>query len=150
MGLQGLIDQEKGDVPERAWPDHKRQDELEEWLDDLENEIPIELDVDFIEVSPPMTQTAAMAYKDSSDNKDREYYIRVSEWVMENEPDDVIRGTILHELAHIWFWENGDGDISDGDDMFSYVLGGLGAHLSGVDFKGYEYETYMKHLTDVY
>lgn len=150
MGLQGLIDQEKGDVPERAWPDHKRQDELEQWVETMKEEIPVDLEVDFIEVSPTMTNYSAKAYRDNSLDNVRKYYIRVAEHTMDDQSDDEIRAVILHELVHIWFWENGDGDISDGDDLFSYVLGGLGAHLNKTNFDGYEYQTYIKHVTDVY
>lgn len=132
MGLGDIIDQTDNHSG-RAWPDHGRQEELEDWMDELSQEFPGEVRVDFIEVSPQMTKCYAKAYWDEK-SKERDRYIRVSKDFFENHSDDRVKAVILHELVHIWFFQEGYTSVTERDERFTYVLGAVGAHVSGVSF----------------
>jgi len=133
----------------RYFPDHERQDELEQWMEDLMDRFPEPIDVDFIEVSPQMTKHAAMAYWDHG-SQDRDKYIRVSKNAMDRLTDDQIKSIILHELVHCWFYMNGDNDVTERDPMFTYVLGAVGAHLSGYDFNDEMVKRHASKFSDYY
>lgn len=130
MGLGDIVDEYESHNG-RAYPDHERQEELEEWLEELSEAFPEDLHVDFIEVSPKMTKYDAKAYWDKA-SEDRDRYIRVAKSSMENYTDKQIKALILHELCHIWFYQKGHHDVTEKDERFTYVLGAVGASVSGV------------------
>jgi len=142
MGL-GNLDDVNLKHSGRHFPDHERQDELNDWLEELRHEFPEPVNVDFIEVSPQLTKAWAKAYWDHS-SKDRDRYIRLSKRLVENYTDDQIKSVILHELAHCWFYQNGDNDVTERDPIFSYVLGAVGAQVSGY---GFDHEIVERHCS---
>lgn len=146
MGLGEFVD-DKSPESGRAYPDHERQEELEEWLEELSDEFPEPIEVDFIEVSPNMTRHCAKAYWDKSD-KDRDRYIRLSEQFVEEHTDGQIKSVILHELVHAWLYQNGDADVTERDPIFTYILGAVGAHVSGFGFSDEMMKKYCAPFSD--
>lgn len=131
----------------RYYPDHERQDELEEWLEECKEAFPVDIEVDFIEVSTKMTQRLAMSYWDHT-RGDRDRYIRVSEWCMDKYDDWQIKSIIMHELCHAWLFQNGDRNITERDPIFTYILGATGSHLSGYMFSNNEFKKYCVPFID--
>lgn len=106
---------------------HEYDDTLQEWADEMESKFPGGLEYEYIEVSPKMSKYQAKAYFPQGEPN----YIRVAEDTVDNYSDEYIKMILLHELVHIWMSNNGHGHISDGDKVFNWVLGMVGADVSG-------------------
>lgn len=113
---------------DRAYPPHEYEERLWEWVDGLQDRFPEEVQIDFIEVSDRMTQAQAKGY---CKERGTVLYIRIAERVIENEDDEYIKTILLHEMVHLWFYQNSWFDVGDSDPIFNWVLGAVGADLSG-------------------
>ena len=54
------------------------------------------------------------------------YYIYVDREVFESQ-EWIVEGTMAHEMVHLYCYQNGHTDISDGDPMFEWMCGRVGA-----------------------
>lgn len=128
MGLGSFKKDDYNSHEKKAFGYHPRNEELQELVDELQSRFPEKVQVDFIEVSTKMTKTWAKAYRSSGTQ-----YIRVAEHFIEEYGDDkdMVKRAVLHEMVHLWFYQNGYGDISDNDALFNWALGMVGADISG-------------------
>ena len=131
----------------RRYPDHQYQDEIESWMEELKKDLPDEVDVEFIEVSTDMPKSLARAYKKKRGDQIT-YYIRVSDRAFKGNTDNHIKSVILHELVHIWFWEHVDKKITERSVEFTYVLGAVGAQVSGFNFDDYMITDCLSKFSD--
>lgn len=103
---------------------------LEEIVDNHQDRFPYEIRVDFIEASPELTKHAGKAYYKDDGNK-RHQYIRIKESIARDDDMQTVR-IVLHEMVHVYFYQLGLKDISDGDKLFEWVCGRVMADISGV------------------
>lgn len=133
MGLGDIVSEENKSHEKRQYPDHKIQDRLEEVIDKYRPRFPGGVNVEFIEVSPRITDKDGYAYYDSGG------YIRVSKETVETLPWYYIDCLIAHEMVHLWMDQNGY-DYSDGDRIFNWVCGQVGADVTKIGPKSEQYE----------
>lgn len=108
----------------KRYPSHEWDDKLEQWAEEVTPRFPGGVEYDFIEVSPEMTRTSGFAYKKTENG-----YIRISEQSIEKYPEYYVKFVLIHELAHLWFYQNGYEEYSDGSGIFEWVLGRVGGDL---------------------
>ena len=137
MGLLNLGPDGDGtnDKKYRTYPDHEKQDFIEDVVERRKSDFPGGVDVGFVEISPEMTRTQGYAYF-----KPEHDYIRIAERVIENHSEEYVEMVIVHEMIHIWLHQNGRDDVSDGTKLFEWICGYLGADIDGTapgrrDFK---------------
>jgi hypothetical protein len=129
-----------------SWRQYKKYNltdkdkKVEQIVDELRELFPVELEMDFIEVSPAMEGLNGWAYW-RRDNGEVYQFIRVSEHLVDH-GGYRLRSVILHEMVHILFYNMGyrEGnphkpDVSDGHPAFHWVLGAVGANISQVNTK---------------
>lgn len=104
---------------------HDYEEKLDQMIQRNEEKFPIDLDIDFVEVSPRMEKTRAKAHK----KPDGSYYIRVSKKFIETHSDERIELTVIHEMVHIYFYRQGFTDHGHGK-YFRWVLGRVGGSMT--------------------
>lgn len=122
---------------------HPADDKLNEWLDEFEEKFPEPIDVEFVEVSRKMTKSHAKAYWDAESG---EKYIRIADFVLEQFDEEHQRRVLIHEMVHVYMYQNGY-NYSDHDDIFTWVLGRVGADISGIG-PGHEQHDIMMEFLD--
>jgi len=132
MGLNDIVpeEQQQSNAEEsyRQYSVHEYEDTLIGWIDELQDRFPEEVQVDFIEVSPEMTSTHGYAYRKPGGIQ----YIRIAEFVTEDYPQWYQKMVVLHEMVHMFMYQRGMDDVSDGDPLFEWVLGTVGADVNGL------------------
>jgi len=141
MGLGDLTPDGTQSNSYRQYPDHEKQDELEQMVDEAEGLFPGGVEIEFIEVSPEMTRTQGYCY-----NREVGNYIRIAECVMENRPMWYVEMVVRHEMVHAWMDQNGYGDFSDGSKVFEWVCGRVGADITDTAPGHEEYEVIEQFL----
>lgn len=130
MGLNDLIDESnqtsEAERQYRSFSYHKYEERVEEWVDELQSEFPEEVQVDFVEISTRMRKSSAKAYW-----RGEHQYLRVAEWSVEKYDDEYLKEIVLHEMVHLYFRQIGKGEVDDNSRLFNWVLGQVGADLSG-------------------
>jgi len=104
---------------------HEYNEKLEQWMKEFQEKFPVELQIEFIEVSPQMNKHAAMAYRREAST----YYIRVSETYINQSTDRDIKFTLLHEMVHVYFYQMGYKRTRH-DKYFRWVAGRVGADMT--------------------
>lgn len=140
MGLGDLVDGGLRD-PNRYYPDHEWDEQLYEWAEEVQLRFPGGVEYDFIEVSPEMSRHDGFAYY-----KGENGFIRISEKMIQNRTEEFVKKVLIHELAHLWFYQNGYYQYSDGSGVFEWVLGRVGADLNEVGPGTEEYEIMEEFL----
>lgn len=139
MGLKDLVDESEqvSDVESRyrSFSYHPYEEKIEEWVDELQQRFPEEVQVDFVEVSTRMTKTQAKAYF-----RDEGQYLRVSERFVDTEDDEYLKQIVLHEMVHLYFNQIGKPEVSDNNALFNWVLGAVNADMSGTSPGHWKYE----------
>ena len=126
-GLDGLIDEGVSDVQEyKHYGHHDWNSKLQSMVDELQERFPVEVEVGFIEVSPEMSKHGGLTYK-----KPEGYFIRISEYIITNHSKEYVRTVVAHEMAHIYMWQIGRGELTEKSPLFSWVLGRVGGTVSG-------------------
>lgn len=129
MGLKDIADAStNSNDTERKYKSfghHEWNSRLEEMVEDLQKRFPCEIDCEFIEVSPSMTKTGGKAYYREEGN-----YIRVSERVIETETPEYVKMIVAHEMVHLYCYQKGHHNVSDGDKLFNWLLGMVCADVS--------------------
>lgn len=115
--------------PHRNYPYNDFEDDSWEWFDELEERFPEEIKCDFIEVSPNITKYNARAYYRENG---RYTYIRFSKHYVENYTDKELKETLLHEMVHLYTYQKGYFNISDGSHLFKWLCGSVGAKINQV------------------
>jgi len=111
----------------RRYGSHKYDKKLERWVEEFQHRFPVELDIEFVEVSPNLSKHSAKAYR----REGTIYFIRMSEFYMDNYSDKSCRLTLLHEMVHVYFYQMGYSDTNH-DKYFRWVLGRVGGSIRGV------------------
>jgi predicted SprT family Zn-dependent metalloprotease len=125
MGLEDF--KSESDSHYKQYGYHEYNEKLEKWADEMEERFPIDLNIEFVEVSPQMNQTRGMAYR--RDNST--YYIRLAEWFVGIKSDERIKLTLLHEMVHVYFYRQGYSDTHH-DKYFRWVVGRVGASMTNM------------------
>ena len=107
------------------YSEHEYDEKLELMLENLEERFPVDLKIDFIEVSPRMSKTRAKAYRRDGDT----YYIRVSEEFIDASSDERIELTVLHEMCHVYAYVKGVSEINH-NKFFRWIVGRVGASMT--------------------
>lgn len=110
----------------RAYNKHPKEDQLEEWKEELQSRFPVNLDIEFIEVSPKMSKHYGMAYYRGNTT-----FIRISQHFIENYSDRKVKMTLLHEMCHVYFYQMGYKDAKH-DKYFRWVVGRVMASMTGM------------------
>lgn len=144
-GMDELIEAEGGLVEEhhyRAYPKHDYEDKLWRWFNELEERFPCEVECDFIEVSPRMTKYNAKAYWRTDPQSQ---FIRVAKFYIDEEPDENIRETILHEMVHLYTYQEGFANsVNDASRIFTWICGQVGVKINQVPTRSAEW----RHLAE--
>jgi hypothetical protein len=118
----------------------EKDKKLEAIVDELEDKFPEKLELDFIEASPAMDSNCGWAYQ-RTEGGAKVRFIRIGEWLVD-QGGSRLRSTVLHEMVHIFLYQNGFNNsnphkpsITDGDPEFHWILGAVGASISGVSTK---------------
>jgi predicted SprT family Zn-dependent metalloprotease len=125
MGLEDFNGSGGNDY--KQYGHHEYNEKLENWMEEFQDRFPIELQIEFVEVSTQMSKHAAKAYQRDSDT----YYIRVSETYIDRSSDRPIKFTLLHEMVHIYFWQKGYKKTNH-DKYFRWVAGRVGADMTRI------------------
>lgn len=134
-GLKDVVDQKGGrtdSTNHRAYPYDEREEKLWEWFDELEERFPEDIECEFIEVSPRLERCHAKAYL----KPDGTQYIRMADDYLRATRDWKVKRTLLHEMVHLYTYQKGHSDISDGSHLFKWLCGAVGAHINQVSENG--------------
>lgn len=118
----------------RRYGSHPADDTLWEMVDELQERFPGEIEIDFIEVAPHDVKYDGKAYW-RTENEGVYQYIRVSESALLKSEERTKR-VLAHEMVHLYCFQNGHTDVSDGDSVFHWLLGHVEAQISHVDDEG--------------
>ena len=130
----------------QQYPSHPDDGRINRMIDELQEEFPEEVRIDFVEVSPRMTKTYAMAYWRERDGEYTQF-MRVGEHYTEVD-DETLRRTVLHEMIHLFCYQKGYRDLSERSVMFTWLLGRLGASVSGIDQDNKKWQDLAKPFLD--
>jgi len=117
MGLDRFVKQSSD--RHKIYGSHEYDEKLEQIIQKHKDKFPIDLKIEFIEVSSAMTKAHATAYSREGNSK---HYIRVSEDFIESSSDERIELTIVHEMVHIYFYQQGYLNHNH-DKYFRWVVG---------------------------
>jgi len=130
MGLDDFTTNATTESLYKSYNLEELDERLEEIVENHQDRFPYEVRVDFIEASPELKSHAGKAYyRNKGDGVHR--YIRIKEWVARQDNMYTVR-VVLHEMVHIYFYQLGLTNISDGDKLFEWVCGRVMADISGV------------------
>jgi len=138
MGLAQLID-DKGDSNSTSSPvsprygHHEYNDTLRAWVDEFNERFPVEVDIEFIEVSPQLKSNATKLYAKHKEG-DLYQYIRVKEGLWE-QGEWFVRQRILYLMVSAYFNQIGMPKIGPANDEFKWVCGRVGAATNPIDFR---------------
>lgn len=122
----GLHDFNNSNSEHRAYKEHPKEEKLEEWKEQLNERFPIDLEIEFIEVSPKLSKHCGKAYYRGDTT-----FIRISQDYIENNTDRKVKLTLLHEMCHIYFYQMGYKDTNH-DKYFRWVVGRVMASMTGM------------------
>lgn len=136
MGLGQLIDDKGGSKTDSSpvsprYGHHEYNDTLSEWVDELNERFPVEVDIEFIEVSPQLSSNATKLYVKKIDG-DLYQYIRVKEGLWEDR-EWFARQRILYLMVSAYFNQIGMSNIGPANDEFKWVCGRVGAMTNPID-----------------
>lgn len=142
MGLEDFKSERNNGY--RQYGSHEYDDKLETWKDDFMERFPIDLNIEFIEVSPKMTKHNAMAYRRDVNT----YYIRVSEQFINLNNDERIKLTLLHEMVHVYFYQQGYTKTNH-DKYFRWVVGRVGASMTHMSINDRKWQDCIEPFLDM-
>lgn len=122
----GLHDFSGSKSEHRAYNGHPKEDQLEEWKDELQERFPVDLDIEFIEVSPKMSKHYGKAYY-----RGDTAFIRISQDYIESNEDRKVKLTLLHEMCHVYFYQMGYKETNH-DKYFRWVVGRVMASMTSM------------------
>lgn len=104
---------------------HEYNEILESKIDEYRDRFPIDLDIEFVEVSPMMEKNNACVYY-----KEDCVFIRFSESFIGRGSDGLIFRTLLNCMVEIYCYRQGHEDI-DRNKYFRWIVGRVGGGMSG-------------------
>lgn len=139
MGLDELVDSTstKNLSRYRRYGSHEKDDYIWEIIESHQHRFPQEIECDLVEVATSNPNYDAKAYTRGSGD-DRVQYLRVAERCFSMK-DSKLRSIILHEMVHLYCYQNGRPDISDGSTMFKWLCGQVGCTVNQIQYGGREW-----------
>lgn len=148
MGLEQLDDVQLNSQSGRAYPDHPEDETHYEWFDEFQDRFPEEIECDFIEVSTGIEKYNAKSYKEHEDShRERDQYIRIAEHFLDS-PTWRRRQTLLHEMVHLYCYQNDHIDVSDGSHIFKWLCGQVGCVINQVNTNSERWEDLAEPFID--
>lgn len=143
MGLEDLLDDDiSAGVASasqfRRYGSHEADEKLERWVDEFQERFPEPIELDFIEVSPQLENTAARFYRKERDDE-QFAYIRVAEKTLERE-EWWQRNVLLNQMVIAYIQQRGYHDISTGSSLFKWLCGNVGCVINQVDTSSMEWQ----------
>ena len=126
-----------------VYQSHEKDEKLEQIIEEYQERFPVELRIQFIEVSPKMEKKNAMAYKRAG----KKYYIRVSESFIQRSTEEQLRRTVLHEMCHVYLYQQGLSDHGHGK-YFRWVVGRVGASMTHSTIHDVKWEKCIQPFID--
>jgi hypothetical protein len=151
MGLEDLLDDDvsAGEASAsqfRRYGSHEADERLNEWFEDFQERFPEPIELDFIEVSPQLENTAARFYRKRRD--EREFrYIRVAEKTLERD-EWWQRNVLLNQMVIAYIHQRGYHDISTGSSLFKWLCGNVGCVINQVDTDSMEWQDLAEPMMD--
>lgn len=142
MGLEDF--KSESDSHYKQYGYHEYNEKLEKWADEMEDRFPIDLNIEFVEVSPQMEQMRGMAYRRDNDT----YYIRLAEWFVGIRSDERIKFTLLHEMVHVYFYRQGHSNTNH-DKYFRWVVGRVGASMTNMKTSDLKWKQCIEPFLDM-
>lgn len=141
MGIEDFITESntKGAGSRR----HEYYDKLNEWVVELENRFPIDLNIDEVTVSKRMTKTWGKAYENHREG----HQIKMSADFMEKHSDEEIKRTLLHEMVHVYFYQQGHSDVKH-SKFFRWVAGRVGADMTHMSYTNEKWQDCITPFLD--
>jgi len=132
MGLEDF--QTKSSDRHRVYGSHEYDEQIEKAVDKYRDRFPIDLEIEFTEISSRMSKCFAKAYKKGS-----KYYIRVSEDFIDKSGQKEVELTVLHEMVHVYLYQKGFPQ-HDHDKYFRWILGRVGGSMTGMTIHEYKWQ----------
>lgn len=148
MGLNDLIDDESSTDSSRfqRYGPHEYDEKLEAWVEEFQDEFPVDVQVDFIEVSPELESNQAKTYWKIKDSEVHQY-IRVAESALEAD-DWILRHIVLECMVTLYCNEMGYTNLSKGTNVYKWLAGYIGANGSVVDQRTSEWQDLCEPLLE--
>lgn len=149
MGLKDLIDGEDNEnsARHRKYERHEREDQLNEWVEELQGRFPWDVPVEFVEVSTRMEKNAAKTYHKGT-GENATHYIRVAESTLETE-EEMIKQYLLSCMVTIYFKDLGFDEVTTNSSIHKWVAGAVGCRINAVQTNSEEWrEAAVPFLTD--
>lgn len=132
-GLDELMENVVGGTienhPYRTFPYNEFEDTAWEWFEEFNHKFPVDIECDFIAVSTRMENYNARAYyRDSG----KYQFIRFSSVYIETADRWELRRTLLHEMVHLYTYQQGHHDVSDSSVIFKWLCGAVGAEVNQI------------------
>lgn len=134
MSLDDFAKEQDAGLKYKKYNYTELDEKLENIADSLKDRFPKDFRLDFIEASPALEKHGGKAYY-RIDNSRKHYYIRIQKRMIESDHKR-LKFLVLHELVHIYLYNLGYNDISDGDPLFHWVLGAVGASVNHISVGG--------------
>jgi len=123
----------------------EREDLVWDWINEFQDKFPEEVQCDMVEIAPRDVSYHAHAYWRKRDGVDYQY-LRVSETAFDD-GEWLARSVVLHEMCH-YLYQIGMKDVTERSPMFSWLLGRVGAHVSGMRTEGDQWQEMERFLPD--
>lgn len=124
----------------------EREEDIWDWIEEFQDKFPEEVKCDLVEVAPRDVSYHAQAYWRK--RGDTHYqYLRVSETAFDD-GEWFARSVVLHEMCHLYMYQIGMRDVTERSPMFSWLLGRVGAHVSGMRTEGDQWQEMERFLPD--
>lgn len=141
MGLDELIDDEgtaKNLAQFRRYGSHEEDDRIWGIIEEMQERFPVEIECDMVEVATDDVNYDAKAYYRVKGGTHYQY-LRVKESCLHGDPV-YVRHIILHEMVHLYCYQMGHSEISDGSPMFKWLCGRVGCTLSQIEWNGMDWK----------
>jgi len=125
MGLDELVEDGSSGVKNlaqfRRYGSHEEEDRIWNIIEEMQDRFPVEIECDMVEVATQDVNYDAKAYWRVRDGEHYQY-MRVKEACLHGDPT-YVRHIILHEMVHLYTFQMGHKDLSDGSPMFKWLCG---------------------------
>lgn len=148
MGLDDLIDFEQNAKTTnlRYYGYDEREEIVWDWIDEFQSKFPEEINCDFVEIAPADVKYNAKAYWKKR-NGQHIQYMRVSESAF-NLGDWRARQSVLHEMVHLFTFQTGHKNVSDGSRIFTWLCGQVGCVINQIHTDSKQWTELAEHFID--
>lgn len=140
MGLDSLVEENTSSTPHnyRKYGDHNFNETLEEWVNEFQNRFPIDVKINFVEVSPALNKNHAKTYV-RHENNEQIIYIRVSENIIDKD-DWYIRQILLHSMVNAYLMQIGANELGASHSIKKWLCGRVGCRINAVSMNSEEWK----------